>query len=65
MDYKGLNKMTIQDKFPIPLIEELLEGGVVLFSKINLRSEYWQIRMREEDIPKIAFKTHERHYEFV
>ncbi|GJS95690.1 putative reverse transcriptase domain-containing protein [Tanacetum coccineum] len=66
IDYQELNKLTMKNRYPLPRIDDLFDQlqGSSVYSKIDLRSGYHQLRVREEDIPKTSFRTRYGHYEF-
>nr|GEV26049.1 putative reverse transcriptase domain-containing protein [Tanacetum cinerariifolium] len=66
IDYHELNKLTVKNRYPLPRIDDLFDQlqGSSVYSKIDLRSGYHQLRVRKEDIPKTAFRTRYGHYEF-
>ena len=67
VDYKNLNEVTIKDKHPLPRIKDLIRTikESRYFITLDLRAGYWQVKMREEDVPKTAFRTHRGLYEFI
>nr|GFA36367.1 putative reverse transcriptase domain-containing protein [Tanacetum cinerariifolium] len=66
IDYKELNKLTVKNRYPLPRIDDLFDQlqGSSIYLKIDLRSGYHQLRVREQDIPNTAFRTRYGHYEF-
>ncbi|KAL4030410.1 hypothetical protein IC575_008647 [Cucumis melo] len=67
IDYRELNKVTVKNKYPLPRIDELFDQlqGAIVFSKIDLRSGYHLLRIKDSDVPKTAFRSRYRHYEFI
>jgi len=67
VDYRQLNNLTIKNKYPLPRIDDLMDQlhGATMFSKINLRSGYHQIRVKSDDVQKTALRSRYRHYEYV
>ena len=67
IDYWELNKVTVKNRYPLPRIDDLFDQlqGSSYYSKIDLRSGYHQLRVRDEDVSKTAFRTRYGHYEFL
>ena len=65
--YRQINKVTMKNKYPLPRIEDLFYQlkGSCIFSKINLRSRYYQLRVKDGDVPKTSLRTQYGHYEFL
>ncbi|KAG8478541.1 hypothetical protein CXB51_028298 [Gossypium anomalum] len=67
IDYHHLNEVMIKNKYPLPRIDDLFDQskGATMFLKIDLRSGYYQLRVKDSDVPKTAFRTRYEHYEFL
>ena len=67
IDYRGLNQVTVKNKYPLPHIEELFDQlqGARVFSKLDLRQGYYQLKIREENVCKTAFNARYGHYKFL
>ncbi|XP_068328272.1 uncharacterized protein [Pyrus communis] len=67
IDYRQLNRVTIKNRYPLPRIDDLFDQlqGACVFSKIDLRSGHYQLKIKSEDVPKTAFRTRYSHYEFL
>ncbi|CAA0819684.1 Uncharacterized mitochondrial protein AtMg00860, partial [Striga hermonthica] len=67
IDYRDLNRLTVKNKYPLPRIEDLFDQlrGACVFSRIDLRSGYHQLKIKDSDVAKTAFRTRYGHYEFV
>lgn len=67
VDYRSLNAITIKDRFPIPTVDELFNelAGTDIFSKLDLRAAYHQVRIHSTDVDKTTFRMHDGHYKFL
>ena len=66
IDYREFNKVTVKNKYPLPRIDDLFDQlkGASVFLKIDLRSDYHQLRVKDEDIANTAYRTRYDHYEY-